>query len=218
MHADFQSILIRLTLAVILAGFLGLERERKGRAAGLRTHVLVCLGATLAMIVADELARAGVDRGRIAQGVITGVGFLGAGTIIRVRRSARGLTTAAMVWFVAAMGIAIGLEYYALAIAATAFAGFAVLALEPIAHQLLSPPVHVIEMQVRGGLELIGDIEKTIQRGSLELYESEIGVSYGDGLTLLRFDVASLDRDQVQTLLRDLHEKFDSIESITVKR
>ena len=123
---DYEGLLdvgYKLVAAVILAGLLGLEREMRGRAAGLRTHILVCLGATLAMIVSgllyDEASLRGgipsVDASRIAAGIITGIGFLGAGTIINIRNTQVGLTTAALVWFSAALGIAIGAGFIAVA-------------------------------------------------------------------------------------------------------
>ena len=123
---DYEGLLdvsYKLMAAVILAGLLGLEREMRGRAAGLRTHILVCLGSTLAMIVSgllyDEAGLRGgipgVDTSRIAAGIITGIGFLGAGTIINIRNTQVGLTTAALVWFSAALGIAIGSGFIAVA-------------------------------------------------------------------------------------------------------
>lgn len=123
---------IRLVLAVLLGGAIGLERESRGRPAGLRTHILVCLGATIIMIASTRMAeisqvlsptsRIQVDPGRIAAGVVTGIGFLGAGAIIRIGDLIRGLTTAGCIWFVAALGIIIGQGLYALPIVATVIA------------------------------------------------------------------------------------------------
>ena len=115
---------LRLLLAVIAGGLVGLEREVRGRQAGFRTYILVCLGSALVMIVSTEFARhewpsrrgvnLNIDPARIAYGVMTGVGFLGAGTIIHNRGSIRGLTTAAGLWCVAAVGLATGLGIYLL--------------------------------------------------------------------------------------------------------
>ncbi|MFC1573169.1 MgtC/SapB family protein [Candidatus Eisenbacteria bacterium] len=119
----------KLLLAPVLAGMVGLEREWHGRAAGLRTHVLVCLGSTILIIAArsageafavDSLdARLVLDPNRIAAGIVTGIGFLGAGAILRTGDLIRGLTTAACVWFVAALGIVIGNGLYVLAVVST---------------------------------------------------------------------------------------------------
>lgn len=116
MVAEIQ-IVIRLVLAFVLGGLIGLEREVHGRAAGLRTHILVCLGSSLIMLTSMHLFHlyrgvATVDPARIAAGVITGIGFLGAGTIIRSKVSVSGLTTAASLWAVAGIGLAIGSGFY----------------------------------------------------------------------------------------------------------
>jgi putative Mg2+ transporter-C (MgtC) family protein len=111
---------MRILFSAFLGGLIGMEREIHGRAAGLRTHILVCMGSTLFMItsiVVDiKYGQAGsVDASRIAAGVVTGIGFLGAGAIIRYGTSIRGLTTAASIWAMAAIGLAAGAGMYAAA-------------------------------------------------------------------------------------------------------
>lgn len=105
---------LRLLAAAAVGGIVGLEREFKGKPAGLRTNILMCIGSCLFMIISIEVARAGgvnADAGRIAAQVVTGVGFLCAGTIMRSRFSVSGLTTAATIWVLAALGLAIGAGY-----------------------------------------------------------------------------------------------------------
>jgi len=111
----------RLFLAVFLGGIIGLERERHGRAAGLRTHILVCVGSSLAMCLAIYLSEKypGSDPSRIASQVLSGIGFLGAGTILRFRASVKGLTTAASLWTVSGIGLAVGSGFYFGALIAT---------------------------------------------------------------------------------------------------
>ncbi|MFH0839334.1 MAG: MgtC/SapB family protein [Candidatus Omnitrophota bacterium] len=112
--ADLE-IVIRLLLAVILSGIIGFERELHGRAAGFRTHILVGIGSCLIMLTSIEmynLFNKVVDPSRIAAQVVSGIGFLGAGTILRFRASVRGLTTAASLWCVAGIGLAIGCGFY----------------------------------------------------------------------------------------------------------
>ncbi len=116
MISDAQ-IIIRLLLAVFLGGLVGLERELHGRVAGFRTHILVCLGSALIMLTSIYIfilyqGLALTDPSRIAAGVVTGIGFLGAGTIIRFKASVRGLTTAASLWTVAGVGLAVGSGFY----------------------------------------------------------------------------------------------------------
>ncbi len=111
------SIIGRLVLAVILGGLIGFEREVQRRSAGLRTHILVSLGSCLIMLTSLYVFdiykdSAALDPARIAAGVITGIGFLGAGTIIRSGEAVRGLTTAASLWLVAGIGLGIGCGFY----------------------------------------------------------------------------------------------------------
>jgi len=101
-------MVFRLLLAGVLGGLIGFEREAHGRPAGLRTHILVALGAALFTIVSDSYTGARSDPSRIASQIVTGIGFLGAGTIIRQGSIVRGLTTAASLWTTAAIGMAVG--------------------------------------------------------------------------------------------------------------
>ena len=111
-------IFLRLVLAVIVGGLIGFERKVVHKPAGLRTHILVCLGATLFTIVSITTF-ADIDPARIIAGIVTGIGFLGAGTIFRAEYHVKGLTTAASMWSVAAIGIAVGVGEYLLSAVAT---------------------------------------------------------------------------------------------------
>jgi putative Mg2+ transporter-C (MgtC) family protein len=122
-----HQIILRLLISAVLGSLVGLERERLNWVAGLRTHMLVCVGATLFMIVsafgfADILSHEHVtlDPSRVAAQVVSGIGFLGAGTIILRREVVRGLTTAASLWSVAAVGLAVGGGLYLAALWGTA--------------------------------------------------------------------------------------------------
>lgn len=124
MILNYVDILSRLVLAVLLGGMVGWERESNSRPAGFRTNILVCLGSALIMIVSlkfyglFEAARSN-DPGRIAAQVVSGIGFLGAGTIIREGFAVKGLTTAAGLWAIAGVGLAVGAGFYFSAISAT---------------------------------------------------------------------------------------------------
>jgi putative Mg2+ transporter-C (MgtC) family protein len=123
-------VLLRLSVAAALGGAIGLERELRERGAGLCTHLVVCLGSALFTLVsAYAFAGPHVDPTRIAAQIVSGIGFLGAGAIIRQGLSVRGLTTAATLWLVAAIGMACGAGYYDAAIIAT---GGALLTLGPL--------------------------------------------------------------------------------------
>ncbi|MBD3271149.1 MAG: hypothetical protein GF384_01260 [Elusimicrobia bacterium] len=111
---DIVSIIIRLVLAVVLGMVIGWEREHKGRSAGLRTHVIVCLGSALISLIALHLydMDPGINPSRIIASVVTGIGFIGAGAIIRSQEGTRGLTTAASIWISAGIGLAVGMGFY----------------------------------------------------------------------------------------------------------
>lgn len=119
---DIRQIIIRLLLAILFGGIIGLERETANRPAGFRTHILVCMGSTIVMLVSLNLVTQFVgkaDPGRIPAQVISGIGFLGAGTIITEGVTVRGLTTAASLWTTAAIGLAIGSGFYSGALLGT---------------------------------------------------------------------------------------------------
>src|SRR5665213_4071510 len=134
-----HEIALRLVTATVLAALVGLDRERRRGAAGLRTHALVGMSSCLLMIAsafgfADILGTANValDPSRIAAQIVTGIGFLGAGTIIAHGSLVRGLTTAASVWTVAAIGLAVGGGMYWAALVATALALILLIVLRPL--------------------------------------------------------------------------------------
>lgn len=111
---DIRSLTVivsRLTTAIVLGGLLGLERERKGRAAGLKTHILVSVGSALFVLAPLQMGISGADVTRVMQGIVSGIGFLGAGAILKLDAEERiqGLTTAAGIWATAAIGMAAGM-------------------------------------------------------------------------------------------------------------
>ena len=106
---SFWEMVLRLVVSLVLGSLIGMERETHGRPAGLRTHTLVCVGSTLFTMCSYVIAGPHNDPGRVAAQIVTGVGFLGAGTIIHQGSVVRGLTTAASIWAVAAIGLAVGI-------------------------------------------------------------------------------------------------------------
>jgi putative Mg2+ transporter-C (MgtC) family protein len=143
---DWEELLLRLALAAILGGLIGVERELREREAGLRTHLLVALGSATFTIVGAYGFHAFLESGqsvvradptRIAAQIVTGIGFLGAGAIIRQGLSVRGLTTAATLWVVAAVGLAAGAGYYSAAAITTAVVLVALWPLRILAYRIL---------------------------------------------------------------------------------
>ncbi|WP_334332088.1 MgtC/SapB family protein [Companilactobacillus sp. HBUAS59544] len=130
-HLDFVTVIVRLLMATVFSGIIGIDRAYKHRPAGLRTHILVCLGACIIALIQKNLSYNAltiaqqypqykgiirVDEARLIAQVVSGIGFLGAGTIIVENHSIRGLTTAASLWVVACIGIAIGMGNYIIAV------------------------------------------------------------------------------------------------------
>jgi putative Mg2+ transporter-C (MgtC) family protein len=124
MDANYTQILMKIGAAILFGGLIGIERESTHRPAGLRTHILVCVGATLVMetnimLMHQYASTVPVDPARIGAQVISGIGFLGAGTIMKEGASIKGLTTAASLWVVGCLGLAIGSGYFGLSFTAT---------------------------------------------------------------------------------------------------
>jgi putative Mg2+ transporter-C (MgtC) family protein len=127
---QFTRLVLRLLLAALLGGLLGLQRERHGKEAGVRTHMLVALGAAMFVLVPQQAGMEAADLSRVMQGVIAGIGFLCAGTILKSGDDqVRGLTTAAGIWLTAAIGMAAGVGRETTAVLSTMLA-LAILALE----------------------------------------------------------------------------------------
>src|SRR5688572_15449010 len=117
-------VIVRLIAALLAGGIIGFQRESSGKAAGLRTHILVCMGTVLFVLAARGFDMQQDAMSRVVQGLATGIGFLGAGAILKLESSRRiqGLTTAAGIWMTAALGVAIGLGQLGTAVIGTAFA------------------------------------------------------------------------------------------------
>ena len=173
---NWDESLLRLSLAAVLGGLIGVERELREREAGLRTHLLVSLGSALFTIVGaygfHEFLDSGAnvvraDPTRIAAQIVTGIGFLGAGAIIRQGLSVRGLTTSATLWVVAAVGLACGAGYYSAAVITTALVLLALYPLRIIAYRVLvrfRPEDGHLLVELRAGAapgEIIDAIEAT---------------------------------------------------------
>lgn len=168
-------MIFRLVFAAVLSGVIGFEREFHGRAAGFRTHILLCIGSTLVMLTSIHVSevycgKLSADPARIAAGVITGIGFLGAGTIIHSRSSVRGLTTAASLWVVAGLGLAVGSGMYFASILTTILTLVALLIFSRIEHAMIRKDWYrTIVIETKEGVEQLKAI-----RGILAEYRSEI--------------------------------------------
>ncbi|MBI4530222.1 MAG: MgtC/SapB family protein [Candidatus Latescibacteria bacterium] len=130
---DNLSMVGQILLAALLGGIVGLEREWRHRPAGLRVQMLVALGACL-FTLASRHGFPGSDPARVAAQIITGIGFIGAGTMLRTESTVRGMTTAATVWVVAAIGMAVGVRFYRLAVVTTVLVALILVVLRKLEH------------------------------------------------------------------------------------
>lgn len=162
---NLLSIFFRLTLATICAGIIGHERGKKKQPAGFRTHIVVCIGATMVMLTSqymtDVLGYAG-DPARLGAQVISGIGFLGAGTIIVIgRNQVKGLTTAAGLWACACMGLAIGIGFYEAAVIACVY----ILGVVTVLHKIdLYARTHTKILEVHMQIKNSGCMERVIRK------------------------------------------------------
>lgn len=224
---DMADTICKLLLATALGGVLGLERERKHRAAGLRTHIIVCLASTVAMIASNRLAEEWLavpgtamplDRGRIVAGILQGIGFIGAGAIINVGSIHRGLTTAAMIWFVSVLGVAIGLGYYAIAVVSTAFALAAVLLLEPLGDWLSGSIEFSLRVRVPGGPQRVQEIERFIVKQGYRVNATRLTIGEKEEMVKMQFVIGAPRKSAVEDLVQQLNSAYADIEQITVER
>ncbi|RYX92777.1 MAG: MgtC/SapB family protein [Comamonadaceae bacterium] len=144
--AQLTRIVLRLTVAAVLGGLLGIERERHGKAAGVRTHMLVAMGSALFVVVSQQAGIIATDMSRVIQGLVAGIGFLGAGTIIKGsgEEKVKGLTTAAGIWMTAAIGVAAGLGLEVTAVLSTVLA-LGIFSVVPWMVRHFEPPVEHLD-------------------------------------------------------------------------
>lgn len=174
-------LILRLLLAAALGGMIGLEREHSGKPAGFRTNMLICLGAALITEVSFSVAfTASGDPGRIAAQIVSGIGFLGAGTILHARGSVYGLTTAATLWVVAAIGMAVGARAYLAAVVATSLVMLALMLLGRVEDHLIprKPSDRHVDVVTRPDGTVISQIEDTLRKAGFAL--DTIKIAKGD--------------------------------------
>ncbi len=197
-----EQLIIRLVVAAFLGSLVGLERERHDWVAGLRTHMMVCVGSALAMIVSAHgfmdvviPGKVELDPSRIAAQVVSGIGFLGAGTILYLRHEViRGLTTAAGLWTVACIGLAIGSGLFKAGIIVTVLALIILVLLKPLSNYVLvhgRKKIFVLIIEESASLDTIGrairqqniDVSKLVLQKSDNTRENQVVITLSKGLS-----------------------------------
>ena len=200
----------KLILSMLLGAVVGYERRRKGQTAGVRTFSLISMGATLAMLLSiyvpqEYMGLKNGDPGRIAAQVITGIGFLGAGAIIQMKGSVRGLTTAAGIWMMAIIGMAVGLGMYLLSIFASALILFILVQLERIEKRVSrGAESRIIRISLGTILHDIAEYRKVLKRHNIHL--SNFYVDYDFEANETRLNLIVLVRETTNYI--DLFSQF----------
>ena len=165
---SYGTIALRLGIAFILGGLVGLEREYQNQPAGLRTHIILVVGSTLVTILGFQLQSTYPgDAMRLAAGVITGIGFLGGGAILRSGANVKGLTTAASMWSMAAVGISIGAGFYFEASITTLFIGAALILLNIVEDKWIQPVITLnLSLQAKDKKGILSKIKKIVGKYS----------------------------------------------------
>ncbi len=219
---DLKDVLIRIGFAMAAGLVLGLERESHGRAAGLKTTILACVASCLAMILSEDFYResfnqaAGMmrpDRARLAAGILTGIGFLGAGAIIRQGTLVRGVTTAAVLWFITILGLAFGSGHIAIGVIGTGIATFALYAMPHMEAHVKKD--YYCTVTVVLGLNGISDdeIRKKLEDAGVRIQRIALDYDVAGNCRTLHCDV-KMRRNDVISLSRQVVENLTACPGI----
>lgn len=185
------SSIFKLLLSFILGSLVGYERKRRGQPAGVRTFSLITMGATLAMILSiyvpqEYLGLKNGDPGRIAAQVVTGIGFLGAGAIIQMRGSVRGLTTAAGIWMVATIGMAVGVGMYTVSIIATVLIIIILVWIDKLEHRAnIGTDLRTLSITIDGIIDTIEPYRSILSKTRIGITRFNINYDYDKNRTEL---------------------------------
>ena len=208
------SAFFKLLLSALLGGAIGFERKRKGQIAGSRTFALISMGATLAMLVSAAIPQlfttaTNSDPARVAAQVISGIGFLGAGAIIKTKSSIRGLTTAAGIWVAAGIGLAVGIGLYAIAIIAMILILLTLVTLDYYEHRFkFEWESNIIRLKLPIILSSIDEYSTFFRENNIRLHEWYINYDYAETTTTIDFIAqvrGNSDIAQILTRLSTIH-------------
>jgi putative Mg2+ transporter-C (MgtC) family protein len=209
------NFIVALCVATVLGGVLGLEREIHGRPAGLRTHLLVSLGSATFMILSPYVASMGkgvpADPGRIAAQIVTGIGFLGAGAIVREGISVHGLTTAACLWIAAAIGMAAGVGRYMGAVLITVIALFALLLLPWVEARFKAHSYRVLEVVTPLDVDVY-DILNAVKEQDVLILRYDLDHDYIENTLKITFVVRMYQRDDTDHYAYKIVKKLESLD------
>jgi len=214
--------LLRIFITGILSGIIGWERERHARAAGFRTLILVGMGCCLAMVVSLRISELflsaespflRVDPARIAYGALTGIGFIGAGTIIRDMGKVRGITTASCLWVVSAMGLAVGCGYYFLGIGTTILVLITLLTLKGVESRIPHDAYNRIKIRFSGETSnIIDQILSILTKKGYQILEYSILFQKQENISAVEVQCRSRGKRNIISVLEDLKSITEVLE------
>ena len=213
------TVLLRLVLAAALSGVIGFEREFHGRAAGFRTHILLCVGSTLVMLTSIHVfdvygTRVPCDPGRIAAGVVTGIGFLGAGTIMHAKASVRGLTTAASLWVVAGIGLAVGSGMYFGSFVTAVIAIVTLFLFSKMEHSMIRKDWYkTIFVESKEGVSQLKGIRSVLAEYEVQVNDFEVERSQDGADMMLKIGVKLSTSRHDENILQDI-SRLDGVKNV----
>lgn len=211
-------IILRLAVSVLLGGVIGYERERDSQPAGLRTHMILVLGACLAMVLSINIAsQYGSDPNRLAAQVISGIGFLGAGAILRYGFNVKGLTTATTLWTMAIVGMAVGYGYYLIGAVTTALMLVILTLINFVENRFIRTNIiRNISVEAHGGAGMVRSIRKTIAQVSPQIINFTAQKSVKSNNVRVRI-IAKVDRGEKMEDLVELLSGIEGVRSIKIE-
>lgn len=214
-NVNVVGAVFKLLLSLLLGAVVGLERRHKGQIAGMRTFALISMGATLAMLVSiyipqEYMGLKNGDPGRIAAQVISGIGFLGAGAIIQMKGSVRGLTTAAGIWMTACIGLAVGAGMYVIATVACLLIIFVLMILESAEkHWFKGGEAKIVRLKVKGIVTDSSEYRACFHRYQVHISDVYLRYDYAAGLTTINFMIRAHSHTRFERLFEDMHRIGD---------
>ncbi len=214
----FTEMLLRLGLSVVLGGIIGTEREHNNQPAGLRTHMILVIGACLAMMLSINLGTAaGTDPARLAAQVVSGIGFLGAGAILRFGFNVKGLTTATTLWTMAIVGLAVGMGYYLISIIATAVIMIVLSVLDLIEWRFVRANIlRTLVVEVDDVKGIVREIRQTVSQTAFQIVGFSVQKSNEDKSLQLEIVARFNNSEKLEELIEHLSE-FERLKSVKIE-
>lgn len=202
-------MIIRVTLAAVLGAALGIEREVQHKTAGLRTHTLVASGAALFAVAGASVAVEGTDLTRVAAQVVTGIGFIGAGGMVRTGFTISGITTAATLWFAAALGVATGFGLYLVATAALVVALLSMIGFAPMRRYIRRGVIQPLEIEYYAGHGTLTPLFETLNALGVQVHR--IAMIEDEGKRRLSCELVGIGTEAMDGVVASLRSRAEVI-------